>query len=168
MVENCIIIERLGEVGKYLPFYQFSFRNGIGSSEDTDHNYFLIDDPLINPDHIKIEFVKGKFYLYDLGSEHGTYFKPQIAQKLEINQVIFISENLRLKIQEENLTLLICELFDKKFMNTQSVKFEFSEKQQCLFFADDGKYSFNIHELKNLQFKIFFDGKELYLESIVG
>ena len=66
LVENCIIIERLEEVDKYLPFYQFSFRNGIGRSKNTAYNYFLIDDPLINPHHIKIEFVKGKFYLYDM------------------------------------------------------------------------------------------------------
>lgn len=166
MVENCIIIERLGEVERFLPFYEFSLLKGIGR-DNMDHNYFMILDPLISRYHARIEFFNGNFYLYDLGSENGTYFKPQKAQKLEINQKIFISENLSLMIQDQNLNLLVFELIDKKTKKYQSFKFEFSDKQ-CLFFSEDGKHSFDSDELKNIQFKIFCDDKAFYFESIAG
>ena len=163
LLENFIIIERLGETDKYLPFYQFSFLKGIGRNTLKENlNYLSLENPLISAKHVMIEFSKGNFYLFDLGSENGTFVKTQGPLKLEQKRKIYISRDLSFNF-ESNLKLATFEFLDQK----RSFKLEFS-KENILYFGEDGKHSFSSQELLNVQFKIIFDGLDFYLESIAG
>jgi pSer/pThr/pTyr-binding forkhead associated (FHA) protein len=67
------------DVGKEFPLE--TDKNMIHIGRTAAHNDIIFTNPSISGKHVKITFEDGKFFLEDIGSTNGTYYKKERLQK---------------------------------------------------------------------------------------
>ncbi len=71
----------------------------------TEGNILLADDPYLSPRHARITVRDGQYYLRDLGSVNGIYYKVREAMALTSGDVILLGQQvLRVEVLSEHET----------------------------------------------------------------